>query len=472
MTIGISALSVCVGTAACLFTLVGDRPAPGAACAPVLVISAMAAPAADVRTAVQRALAQRDTRDKIRAVQAALDGVPAESEADAARAIVDLVFRGDEPQALLDVGVSVLSHMTTAPALDAATKAANNAYRKALLAEALGRSEATGAMLYLATMTSAPEVRVRAAAVSALADRNDEGRRAPLRAALDDPEWTVRSGAIRGIGRSGDATLARDLTWHMRRSEGRELDDCAAALAALTGKRFGADPGAYERRMDPPLEGSQWTTPPWSFTSPLLATHSRRILFVVQASETMKDPVTAGGTDQATMKAVAEVGEDLAAALREAKTKADLARVHLAVMLRTLVDGVRFDVMSYSDSPVLVFGELTPADNSSRKKAESRVSRLSSAGQPNLSDTLLRIYDPRGKDPYDAPDGPDTVVIFSDGTLPTRGLNDRTEVVPQALRWNRSRQIQFLVVSVGQSDPSVVGALAGGPPAGGSVEIR
>jgi hypothetical protein len=90
---------------------------------------------------------------------------------------------------------------------------------------------------------------------------------------------------------------------------------------------------------------------------------------------------------------------------------------------------------------------------------------------PDVHEALHRIFDPKAKDPFDAPDGADTVVLLSDGTLPTNGFNDRTEIAPRAARWNRARQIRFVTVAVGQSDPYLLGTLSGGPPPGVSVSI-
>lgn len=419
--------------------------------------------AADIRIAVQRALAEKDPRDRIRAVQAAVEGA---DSADAARALVDLVFRDAQPQPVLDVAVLALARMRDDAALGAMEKAATTTPRRLLVVEALGRSESPGAVAALAALLPDKDPRVRAAAVSAYADRSDAGRRDGLRTALSDAEWTVRAAATRGIGRLGDLSLGRDLTWALRRATGREIDDIEAALAQLTGKRYGPDPGAYERLWDPPIEGPLWKAPPPSFASPLVTTRSGRVLFILQTSETMRDPVGVGAEETDVVKSVAAAGADLAEDLRAAKTKLDVARVHLRAMLRTLRDGVRFDVMTYSGSTTFAFGSLTAADDSSRRRAESRIARLSPGGQPDIAEAVLRVYDPKGKDAALAPDGPDTVILFTDGALPTTGENDRAEIISRITRWARARQVRFHVIAVGQNDPSVVGALSGGPPPG------
>jgi hypothetical protein len=259
----------------------------------------------------------------------------------------------------------------------------------------------------------------------------------------------------------------------MRREDGRLVDDCTATLARLTGKRLGASPGAYEGAAGlPKSEDGGWTAPAPAFESPLFSLRSRRVLFVLSTAETMKDAVTDAAHDASVVAGIARAGADLEDDLRAAKSKLDVARVHLRAMLRTLRDGVTFDVMTYSDSAVFAFGEWVSAGADSRKRAETRIARLSPGGDPEFGEALRRVFDPRGKDPLDAPDGPDTVVLLTDGALPTKGPGaERTEAVPRAARWNLVRQIRFVAVAAGQSDPETLQLLAGGSPGGFTVSV-
>ena len=47
--------------------------------------------------------------------------------------------------------------------------------------------------------------------------------------------------------------------------------------------------------------------------------------------------------------------------------------------------------------------------------------------------------------------------LLSDGRLASPGTTDRNQVVMAVRRWNRVRQIRFVVISVGPSDDSVLG---------------
>jgi len=254
------------------------------------------------------------------------------------------------------------------------------------------------------------------------------------------------------------------------------VDDCADALALLTGKRLGARPDGYVREwaartgQDAP-EGPDWEPPPVSIDAPLLLSRSRRVLIVLSTGESMKDEVTPGDLSPAMRASLLTAGEDLVAAYDGATTKMDLARVHAIAMLRSLRDGTLFDVAVYSQSPTFAFGELVEASPRTRARAETRIASLSPGGGGNLAGMLRRAFDPRGKAPMLTDGGPDTIVLFSDGHLDAPGITDRNQVVMGVRRWNRVRQIRFVVVSVQPSDDSVLGPLSAGPPAGVSLRL-
>lgn len=428
----------------------------------------------NLRRDVQRALKLRTPGEQATALAQAFDG---HDSADAALVALDQVFDRDLPQMALDAAMSAVARMQDQAVVGALRKAAESGVllRRLRAIEAMGKSYAPGSSGALVPIATDPSAQIRAAAVTALG-RKDESVVGTVEASLADPTWTVRSAAIGSLSRLGLRRSVPVLCDAMRVSEGRLVDDCAVALRKLTGQRFGADPARYEawwaKEEKKELPGARdWKAPPLSFESPVVGTRSRRILFVLSTSETMKDPVSGAASDETVLASVRAAGADLAADLAAAKTKLDVARVHLRAILRRLADGVEFDVAVYSGSPTFAFGKLTAADTASRRRAEGRIASLSPGGNANLHGALVRVFDPRGKDPYADDDGPDTVVLFSDGALAEPGSRDATEVAVSALRWNAVRQIRFLVVAVGQSDDSVLGRLAAGPPEGASLSL-
>lgn len=440
-------------------------------------LTAVAAPPGDVRRAVQRAMAVKEPRARAGALDAALDGADSE---EAARSVAELVFRADEPQVVLDVGVLRAGRMRSDGAVLALANEAESPVRlrRVLVADALGRGATTPGTTALTTMLRHADARTRAAAAAALGRRRDASSCDALHAALDDPEWTVRSAAVAALRSIGEARSTGPLASRIRREDGRLVDDVTWALRRLVSPPQGGfdDLAGYERAAGVPeaeiAARPRWTPPPAAIDGPLVALRTERVLFVLCVAETMKDTIPDAAHDAGVVADVARSGEDLADALRDARTKLDVARVHLRAMLRRLRDGVEFDVLTYGASPAYAFGDWTPAGPDSRRRAETRIARLSPGGDPGLDEALRRIFDPRGKDPYDADDGPDTVVMFTDGALaPTGPGSDRHEVGTRAERWNRVRQIRFVWVATGRSEPAVMGLLTSGSPGGISLQV-
>jgi hypothetical protein len=442
----------------------------------LLVLAASAALAAPggaeaLRRDVQRALKLHTAGEQATAMGQAFLGQDSPEAADVA---LDQVLDREVPQLVLDAAMNAVARMTKPAVLDVLRKAADSgpALRRLRAIEAMGRSSVAAASGALLPVASDADAAIRAAAVTAMG-RRDDSVAETVEASLADKDWTVRSAAISSLSRIGAKRSVPALCTAMRAETGRLVDDCAAALRSLTGQRFGADPVRYlswwakdgKTEVSPP---PPFTAPPMSFASPILGTRSRRILFILSTSDTMKDPVTGAAADETVVAAVRAAGDDLADDLKAAKTKLDVARVHLRAMLRTLRDGVEFDVMAYAGSPTLAFGKLTAADATSKKRAEGRIAGLSPGGYGDLHGALARAY---GKDPYEGADGPDTIVLFTDGALDERGTKDPTEAAECVLRWNAVRQIRFLVVAAGQADDAVLGRLAAGPPEGGTASV-
>jgi hypothetical protein len=401
--------------------------------------------------------------------------VDGQDSADAADAVWDLVASREESQIVLDVAMRALGQMKDQGALGVLAKAAASGplAQRARAIEALGRSVAAGAAGVLLPLLSDADAGVRACAATALGRRGDESVVSLLESSLADPEFTVRSAAVGSLGRLQFRRAVPGLCRAMMQAEGRLVDDIAAALRSVTGQRFGPDPVRYLRwyaeQEKTEVSGlPAWTAPPPSYSSLVATTRSRRILFVLSTSETMKDPVTGASDDDEIVASIKAAGEDLVEDLKKVKTKLDVARVHLRAMLRTLRDGVAFDVCVYSGSPTFAFGKLTPADDNSRKRAETRMASLSPGGFGNLHGALVRIF---GKDPLADEGGPDTVVLLTDGALAEPGSKDSTEVGASVTRWNAVRQIRFIAIGVGQSQDDLLGRLAAGPPPGASSHL-
>jgi len=446
-------------------------------CAAVVALLCGAAvrPPASVAQAIAKALHEKNDRERAVLLERALRGADSLAAAEA-------VFTRLLPRARTavdtEIGIHALSKMHDPEAVAAIGAAALSPGPLRQLAgiEALGRSDAAGASSALLTVAANGSGPMRAAAVTALGERHEERQDTVLTAALGDPDWRVRSAAIWALARQGREDAVPAIAARMRVETGRLVDDCADALAQLTGSRLGARPGAYVRAWaarngKPAPETPAWEAPSLSIDAPLLVSRSRRVLIVLSTGESMKVAVSPAPLSPAARVSLLAAGEDLAADYDRAKTKMDLARVHAIAMLRSLRDGTRFDVAVYAGSPTFAFGEFVEASARTRKKAETRIARLSPGGGGNLSGMLLRAFDAKAKDPVFADGGPDMIVLFSDGRLASPGITDRNQVVMALRRWNRVRQIRFVVVSLQPSDDSVLGPLVAGPPVGVALRL-
>ncbi len=444
--------------------------------------------AGSVAGAVQKALRERDDRQRARQLEDALRGADG---ADAAEAVLEKLLPKARNAVDEEIGVVALARMRTPEALAVVAAAARSAGDFAVRAgavEALGRGGSPDDLDVLAPLTRDADPRVRAAAATSLGERGVLRSSADVRALLADADWRVRSAAVWALAREGWGPPERapeadavdgplELVEMLRREDGRLLDDLAAALQHITGEGHGPYPGPYLRlwaehwKLDRPAEDREFRAPPPTIDTPLLASRSRRVLVVLATGESMKDEVLPPALSPGAAARLRALGPDLVEAHAEARTKLALCKVYAQAILRSLADGTRFDVAVYADSPTFAFGEYVEANDRTRKRAESRIASLSPGGGGNLEGTLRRAFDPRGRGVYESDDGPDTIVLFSDGRLAAPGTTDRNQVVLAVRRWNRVRQVRFVVVAPRPNDDSVLGPFVSEPPLGAYVEL-
>ncbi len=435
-----------------------------------------AAADASLRREITSALKEKDDDARALALERALSGADGVA---AATLILDRVVAKPKSELERSIGARALANMAEPEAVAligrVAVETGDLAVRAAAI-EVLGDQRTAGTVGALQTAARDPDARVRAAALTALGRRDDEDHDLVLAEGLLDADWRVRSAAIWGLVDGGRLSAVPLLTNRMRHEGGRLIDDLTAALTDLTGERFGPSPLRYETwwreqqengtERGPPTTDAGWDPPAPTIDAPLLTSRSERVLFVLSTGDSMKEEVRVPTLSDGQRLKLMAAGEDLAADYDEAETKLELARVHLRAMLRSLRDGVQFDVATYAASPAFAFGKPTKAGTATRKKAEARIARLSPGGGSNLSGLLTRAFDPKAKDPIGAAPTYDTIVLLSDGRLAAPGSTSRPEVIARVRRWSRVRQVRFIVIPVGISDDAVLGPLASGPPRG------
>ncbi len=443
----------------------------------VTSLGAGAAPscAADraLRSRVLQALKENDAGRRARALGDALRGARG---AAAAKILVRTALPRAESERDRAVCVAALGRMDTHDEIEEIAARARDARYgvpgRAQLATALGRTGNATALDELRALAVDSDTRVRCAAVVALGRFPGPDSLAALSTALEDDDPALRLSATQALGQHEDELGLPLLVQALKSADGRFADDVAAVLGRRTGERFGPSWSAYERllrtRAKQPTDDIVTSDPPpLDVSGPATGFRTGGVLFVLATSKSMGEPVSAGGEP----RRLSDAGDDLVREWGEAATCLDVARVHLRALIRSVGDGVPFDVATYADSTTFAFGKLTPADARSRKKAESRVARLSPGGGANLADALRRCFDPRNKDPLGAHPGPDTVVLITNGQLGDPGETNGAEVLEGVRRFARSRPMRFICIAVGQSDRSVLGTLASTAPSGRIVSV-
>jgi len=462
-----AAVRVTLARVAALFVLVGAG----------LFLPVAAAPAFGgdraLRSRVLEALRENDAGKRARALEDAIRGARG---ADAAKIVVRTALPRAESERDRAICVAALGRMDAEDEVELIARYARDAKYgvpgRAQLATALGRTGADLARDELRALAVDSESRLRCAAAVALGGIPGPESLAALSRALEDTEMAVRLAAVQGLGAHQDDLDLPVLVEALRGAEGRMADDLAAVLGRRTGERFGPSWSAYARLL---RERAKQSTadivtsdpPPLDVSAPATGFRTGGVLFVLATSKSMEEPVTAGKEPTG----LADAGGDLVSEWEDATTSLDVARLHLRALIRSIGDGIPFDVATYADSTTFAFGKLTPANARSRKKAESRIARLSPGGGANLADALRRCFDPRGKDPVGTHAGPDTVVLITNGQLGAPGETNGAEVLEGVRRFARSRPLRFICIAVGQSDRSVLGTLASTAPSGRVVSI-
>ena len=330
-----------------------------------------------------------------------------------------------------------------------------------------GGADALAALLKAASGDASP--RVRAEALAALLRwKISEMKGAPV-AALGDEAWEVRALALAILVRARLVEAVPALVDALAAEKGRLRKDIDDALSALTGVRmYGdvdlwvnwlaangetitkkarelAEKGEYEKALGP-LEAWEEEGPGEEgdeakrkgHTSAFygITTQSRRVMFIIDISQSMKDPAGA--------KPLATPGDKSPYAAPKGETKLDIAKWQLHRAIHDLPDDAVFGIVVYSESYASWEKELVAANARGKKKAHAFVDGLNGNGTTNISDSLDRALD----------SGADTIFLLSDGD-PNRGrLSSLDALLAELLARNRLLRVVLHTVGIGEVEGS------------------
>ena len=347
---------------------------------------------------------------------------------------------------------------------------------RAATARVSARSGAPGAMVSLALVDASRTLLARA--------RNHKR----LQAAWKDVPSSVRAAAVALLEIVEDEALPRKLRlralgaleearhWHivhrlaalLRRGSSEAIAaEILATLIAWT-RYQGKDPGTWaawhdrhHRDHDGPIPPPAYAAPPDPPRFYGIPVVGERVLFVIDTSGSMADPLDLRATDPA-----------------RREIKINRTRAELVKALGRLDDRRMFNVLLFADVPILLEPDLVPATRAHRDQVIQRLQGLGGSGWTNLGAAVLAAFgraklgQPRLL-PRSAPAGrvkrpsspshalPDQIILLTDG-MPTKGdLFVPGDFLDEIQRLNRGVRIRIDCVALGaESDPYLMKAMA------------
>lgn len=243
---------------------------------------------------------------------------------------------------------------------------------------------------------------------------------------LDDADWSVRCTACRILGRVGGKGAVAPLIDALDEAEGRTKRDVMGTLTKITGRALGADVAAWRVWWE--ANGPSWTGPTSiperdeGRSSRERATYydipiwSDRVVFVIDLSESMQEPASAGA------------GE----------TRAERAREELGGALAGMPEKSRFNVVRF------------------RSKAEVLSPRPLRPVRGNRAAALRWIDDPGGATNLHGAlelairsGGGDTVFLLTDGAPSSGTFKNKTEILDSVRRMTRFRKVRIHAIGIG-----------------------
>jgi hypothetical protein len=317
-----------------------------------------------------------------------------------------------------------------------------------------------------------PDPRALVVAIDGLSGRDAAKAVPPLASRIDDVRWTIRAAVVAALENTPSKEGIDAIVKRMVKEEGRLKDDCARALKALTGKDLPANPEMWrvwwEQNREkwagkpPPADESKAPNPLADNSKPAepdrrtgffgLTIESKRVVFVIDVSGSMKEKVGGSGPDAKS-------------------TKAELAKAELKRVVAALEDGTSFDIVFFSSAIRIWKPEMQTADVKTRRDAQDYVDGVEIIGGTNTYDALEAAFAigdmGKGKKREADPTGDarvDTIVFLSDGK-PSVGRTTDPDAIRTAVRgWNKTRRIAVHAIAFGAekdaADPKFMKGLA------------
>jgi uncharacterized protein YegL len=309
--------------------------------------------------------------------------------------------------------------------------------------------------------------RVAAAALRGLRGRNEDPVFDYAKACLKDEWWPVRLEAVLTLEKVNQPRVLPPLIEALAREEGRLRDDVRDALRRLTSQNFDADPEAWrmwwvdnhkdleDKGGGTALFGSFKGKAPSPEKKSVygIESRSRKILFIIDTSGSMKHPITkAKGT--ATGLSADETEE-------MNMTKLELAQRELKRAIRSLEPEASFNIVSFGTHVVKWKPKMGKGDMTTKNEAYAFVRDLEAAGGTWAYGAFMEAFQMAGMGAYDKNYDPvmDTVYFISDGAPTDNDMDKPAAVDPETVlaavrEWNRLGKLTIHAIAI---DPKTGG---------------
>lgn len=358
--------------------------------------------------------------------------------------------------AAVGVIVSRTTELAVAEAIDLFAKSPDDALRAAIARTAeTGSEEWVAALIEGAGADKDPLV--RASALGALVARKAAPALPAFVKALFDPVWQVKLGGIRGLDVLDLVEGIPPLIEALARLDGRLKWEANSALVRLTGEDFHGDAGLWKSWWEANHEAWVLVRPPRAereakakeapggTTFYGIIVKSKRVLFVLDRSESMKGP--------ARWKPTVESGKANAFPIKPGDRKIDVAKLELCRAILGLPEDALFNVVFYNrDLTVFQPKGLTKASRENKDAAIRFLAPIEPEGVTNTFDTLEKCLDWFGKEGGDKnfTERADTFFLLSDGFPSAGQIIDPDRIREEIRRRNLDRHVVLHTVAVGE----------------------
>ena len=324
-----------------------------------------------------------------------------------------------------------------------------------------GLASNPGGMEAAIRMGKEKDDRISAAVLRGLRGRNEDVVFEYAKESLKSDSWPVRLEAALTLEKVNQPRIIPPLIEDLAREEGRLREDVRDCLRRVTSQNFDADPEAWRQWWVTNKASLEGENPTIALFGTLkgkgagpdkksvygIETRSRKILFIIDTSGSMKEPITpAKGTPT-----------DLSADELEnlGLTKMERAKKELKRAIRALEPEATFNIVAFGTNVVLWKEKPTKGDMTSRNEALTFVNDLEPAGGTWAYGAFQEAFRLAGMGALDKYYDPalDTVYFISDGA-PTNNDMDKPEAIDPATlldavrEWNKLGKLRIHAIAI------------------------